>query len=60
MNVKKVPCDPRRRHKNTLVQFLRDQEIGVKVIKDDNDDEKKYWFGWLADETVHIDFEERF
>ena len=30
------------------------------IINDDNDNEKEYWFGRLGDETVHIDFEERF
>jgi len=28
------------------------------IINDD--DEKEYWFGRLGDETVYIDFEERF
>ena len=42
-----------------------DREIGTRakqgvIINDDNDNEKQYWFGQLGDETVHIDFEERF
>ena len=62
-------CDPRRRDKDVRispVQFLHNREIGTHnakqgvIINDDNDDEKEYWFGRLGDQTVHIDFEERF
>ena len=60
-------CNPRRRDKDvpiSPVQFLRDREISTRDAKqginDDNDDEKEYSFGWLEDETMHIDFEERF
>ena len=60
---------PRRRDKDVRIspaQFIHDREIGIRgekqgiIINDDNDDEKEYWFGRLRDETVHIDFEERF
>ena len=62
-------CDPRKRDKDvqiSSVQFLRDREIGTHgakqgvIINDNNDDEKVYWFGRLGDDTVYIDFEERF
>jgi len=62
-------CDPRRRNKDVRIspaQFIHDREIGIRgekqgvIINDDNNDEKEYWFDWLGDETVHIDFEERF
>jgi len=69
MNAKKVPedCDLRRRDKDAQISadavstWSRNRYSGAKqgvIINDD--DKKQYWFGRLKDETMYIDFEERF